>query len=120
MDGCRGWDTWGHEAAVDEVGTWHVIGEYGGGVTAEYGIEGGVDVHEWSWGGKRGVVRVQVDTRGCCWHSIWWWADKGRVDGSDPVLWNVRGVVCRAVHVWFDGSGCSGKEASGDGGSRVT
>ena len=52
VDRCHGWDAWGH--VVDEVGRWHVIGGHGGGVTAEYGIEGGADVHERGWGGKRG------------------------------------------------------------------
>ena len=33
MDGCHGWDAWGH--VVDKVGRWHVIGGHGGGVTAE-------------------------------------------------------------------------------------
>ena len=35
VDRCHGWDAWGHEAVVDKVGMWNVIGEYGGGVTAE-------------------------------------------------------------------------------------
>ena len=76
VDRCHGWDVWGHEAVVDKVGRWQVIGGHGGGVTAAYGIESGVDVHEWGWGGKRGSFWIQADTRGC----RWWQVSEGGVN----------------------------------------
>ena len=110
VDGCHGWDAWGHE--VDEVGMgrWHVIGRHGGGVTPEYGVEGGVDVHEQGWGGKPGVVQVQVECG-------WWQVSEGRFnssgyDGGDGVLWRVDeggvdedGVVGRACDPRRGGGG---------------
>ena len=108
MDRCHGWDAWGH--VVDEVGTWPVIGEYGGGVTPEYRIEGGADVHEWGWGGKPGVVWVQVECG-------WWWVSEGGIDssgynGGDRVLWLVDkggmdedGAICRACGPGHGGGG---------------
>ena len=85
VDGCCGWDTWGHEADEVGMGRWHVIGGHGRGVAPKYRIEGGVDVHEWGWGGKPGVVRVQVECG-------WWRVSEGRVDssgydGGDGVSW---------------------------------
>ena len=51
MDGCCGWDAWGHQVGIDEVGIvrWSMLGGHGRGVAAKCRINGGADV-EWGSG----------------------------------------------------------------------
>ena len=93
MDGCHGWDAWGHEAGIDEVGIirWSVLGGHGGGVAAGCRIDGGADVHERGLGGEPRVIWVQVECG-------WWRVNEGGVgssgyNGGNGVSWRVDGGV---------------------------